>query len=53
MTNESLRSRFGDGVLSSTVASRWINEAVEKNTVRAYDPDSSSRRHARYVPVWS
>ena len=53
MTNESLRSRFGEGVLSSTVASRWINEAVEKNVLRPHDPDSNSRRHARYIPFWS
>ena len=53
MTNESLRSRFGEGTLSSTVASRWINEAVERGAIRPYDPDSSSRRHARYVPDWA
>jgi len=53
MTNESLRSRFGEGVLSSTVASRWINEAVETGHIRPFDPDSSSRRHARYIPSWS
>jgi ATP-dependent DNA helicase RecG len=53
MTNETLRSRFGEGILSSTVASRWINEAVERGVLRPYDPDSSSRRHARYIPVWA
>jgi ATP-dependent DNA helicase RecG len=52
-TNETLRSRFGDGVLSSTVASRWINEAVEAGVIKAYDPESSSRRHASYIPVWA
>lgn len=53
MTNESLRSRFADGVLSSTVASRWINEAIEKGMIRPFDPSSSSRRHASYVPIWA
>jgi ATP-dependent DNA helicase RecG len=53
MTNETMRSRFGEGTLSSTVASRWINEAMEKDMIKAYDPDSNSRRHARYIPIWA
>jgi ATP-dependent DNA helicase RecG len=53
MTNETLRSRFAEGILSSTVASRWINEAVDRGMIRPFDPDSSSRRHASYVPVWA
>jgi len=53
MTNESLRSRFGDGILSSTVASRWISETVENGLVKSYDPDSSSRKHASYIPHWA
>lgn len=52
-TNESLRSRFPDSTLSSTVASRWINEAIEKKLIRPFDPESHSRRHAKYVPVWA
>lgn len=53
MTNETLRSRFAEGILSSTVASRWINEAIEKGMIKPFDPDSSSRRHASYVPEWA
>lgn len=52
-TNETLRSRFANGVLSPTVSSRWINEAVEKGFVRPFDPSSKSRRHASYVPFWA
>jgi len=52
MTNESLRSRFAEGILSSTVASRWINEAIDKQMIRPFDPSSNSRRHASYVPIW-
>lgn len=52
MTNETLRSRFADDVLSSTVASRWINEAVERKLIKPFDPDSLSRKHARYIPIW-
>lgn len=53
MTNESLRSRFAEGVLSSTVASRWINEALEFGIIRPFDPNSKSKRHASYVPKWA
>jgi ATP-dependent DNA helicase RecG len=53
MTNESLRSRFATDRLSSIVASRWINEALERKLVRPFDPDSASRRHASYVPFWA
>lgn len=52
-TNESLRSRFPESTLSSTVASRWINETIEKGLIRPFDPDSHSRRHAKYVPIWA
>jgi ATP-dependent DNA helicase RecG len=53
MTNETLRSRFGEGTLSTTVASRWIGEAVEKGMIKPFDPDSTSRRQARYIPNWA
>jgi ATP-dependent DNA helicase RecG len=53
MNNETVRSRFGEGILSPTVASRWINETIERNLIKPFDPDSTSRRHARYVPFWA
>ena len=53
MTNESLRSRFAEGVLSSTVASRWINESIEAGMIKPFDPNSTSRRHANYIPDWA
>ncbi len=53
LTNESLRARFPDGVLSSTVASRWINEALESGKIKPFDPSSTSRRHANYIPSWA
>lgn len=53
MANESLRSRFAEGVLSSTVASRWINEAIDAGMIKPFDPNSTSRRHANYIPTWA
>ncbi len=53
MTNETLRSRFAEGVLSSTVASRWIGEALEKGMIKPFDPTSISRKQARYIPCWA
>jgi len=52
-TNETLRSRFAEGVLSSTVASRWIGEALEKGMIKPFDPNSISRKQARYLPSWA
>ena len=52
MNNETLRSRFGEGILSPIVASRWINEALEKELIKPFDPNSKSRKHARYIPFW-
>lgn len=53
LTNESLRSRFSEGTLSPTVASRWISEAVASDAICVFDPTSSSRKNASYVPAWS
>jgi ATP-dependent DNA helicase RecG len=52
-TNETLRSRFAEGVLSSTVASRWISETLEKGMIKPFDPTSISRKQARYLPSWA
>lgn len=52
MNNETLRSRFGEGVLSPIVASRWINETLEKGQIKPFDPDSTSRKYVRYIPYW-
>ncbi len=51
MTNESLRNRFG--FEQPAQASRIINDTLAAGLVKQYDPTSSSKRHARYVPFWA
>lgn len=52
MTNASLRKRFAISDENYPVASRIIADAVEAGLIRPFDPDSRSRKHARYVPFW-
>jgi predicted HTH transcriptional regulator len=52
MTNATLRERFGIADKNYSMASRIIAETVKKGLIRPADPDSKSRKHARYVPFW-
>ncbi len=52
LTNESLRNRFPEGVLSPIVASRWINEALKSGLIDKFDYESS-RKNTSYVPKWA
>lgn len=52
LTNESLRSRFPEGVMSQIVASRWISETVESGLIEKFDP-ASSKKNTSYVPKWA
>jgi len=53
MTNSSLRDRFGIEQQNYSMASRIIAETVEEGLIRRFDPDSRSKKHARYVPFWA
>ncbi|HEX4953819.1 MAG TPA: ATP-binding protein [Thermoanaerobaculia bacterium] len=53
MTNESLRKRLGIDERSYATASRVISDTIEAGLVRPFDPTSTSRRHAKYVPFWA
>ena len=52
MTNGSLRQRFGIEKANAAVASRIINETVVAHMVKRADPQSKSKKHARYLPFW-
>lgn len=52
MTNQSLRERFGIEEKNYSTASRIIAEAIKAGMVKDYDPESSSKKHAKYVPFW-
>ncbi|MCC6933024.1 MAG: putative DNA binding domain-containing protein [Deltaproteobacteria bacterium] len=53
MSNTSLRKRFGISDENASQASRIIKETTEAKLIKEYDPDSKSRKHARYVPFWA
>jgi len=53
MTNSSLRERFGIEQQNYSIASRIIADTTEAGLIRRYDPESKSRKHAKYVPFWA
>ncbi|MFN6946657.1 MAG: ATP-binding protein [Cytophagaceae bacterium] len=52
MTNQTLRDRFGIEEKNYSMASRIISESIKAGMIKDYDPESSSKKHAKYVPFW-
>ncbi|MEQ8237997.1 MAG: ATP-binding protein, partial [Cyclobacteriaceae bacterium] len=53
MTTQTLPQRFGMEEKNYSIASRIISETIKSGLVKDYDPDSSSKKHAKYVPFWA
>ena len=53
MTNTSLRKRFSIEDKNYSVASRIIADTMNAGLVKPHDPESTSRKHAKYVPFWA
>jgi ATP-dependent DNA helicase RecG len=53
MTNESLRVRFGLNQRKSAIVSQVIAAAIEAGVVKLDERVGSSRKFARYVPIWA
>jgi ATP-dependent DNA helicase RecG len=53
MTNATLRQRFSIEERNYSIASRIIADTMRENLIKAKDPASTSRKHARYVPFWA
>lgn len=53
LTNSSLRERFGIQKENSAMISRIIKEALEDQAIKLLEPESESRKYARYVPIWA
>jgi predicted HTH transcriptional regulator len=53
MTNTTLRKRFSIEEKNYAVASRIIQDTIQEKLIRAYDPDSASKKYASYVPFWA
>jgi len=52
MTNDSLCKRLAIEEKNKAVASRIINDTLEQKLIKPFDPESSSRRYAKYIPFW-
>jgi len=52
MTNQSLRERFKLPEHRGDMISRIITDAVDAGRIKIDDPESRSRRYAKYVPYW-
>lgn len=53
LTNTSLRERFAIEKENSSMVSRVIKDALEDGAIKPVDPESESRKLARYWPVWA
>lgn len=53
MSNQTLRERFKLGEERAETASRIIRDCVETGLVKPENPDSGSKRYARYLPFWA
>lgn len=53
MTNQSLRNRFGIVEKNYSIASRIIAEGIKSGQIKDYDPESNSKKHAKYIPFWA
>ncbi|EQD27536.1 transcriptional regulator [mine drainage metagenome] len=53
MSNQSLRERFKLPEERAESASRIIREAIDAGLVKLDNPETASKRYARYVPFWA
>jgi predicted HTH transcriptional regulator len=53
MTNQSFRERMGIEEENASMVSRIIKEAVNSGFIKGFNPDSASKKHAKYIPFWA
>ena len=53
MTNQTLRQRFQIEEKNYSTASRIIADTIGAGLIKDYDPESKSKKFARYVPNWA
>lgn len=53
MTNKTLRDRFQIEDKNSAIASRIIRETLDTKLIKEDDPESTSRKHKKYIPFWA
>ena len=53
MSNQTLRTRLNIPDEAYSTATRIINDALTAKLIKLQDPESTARKHARYVPFWA
>ncbi len=53
MTNQSLRERFQIEEKNYSTVSRIIGDTIDAKLIKDYDPDTKSKKYAKYVPIWA
>ncbi|MDR1895548.1 MAG: putative DNA binding domain-containing protein [Prevotellaceae bacterium] len=53
MTNQSFRERMGIEEENASMVSRIIKDAVNSGLIKGFNPDSTSKKHAKYIPFWA
>jgi ATP-dependent DNA helicase RecG len=53
MTNQSLRERFKIDEKNAAIASRIIKDTLTAGLIKDDDPESNSRKYAKYIPFWA
>ncbi|HWK05068.1 MAG TPA: ATP-binding protein [Puia sp.] len=53
MTNQSLRGRFKIADENAAMVSRIIKETVQAGLIKEDNPDNTSRKYVRYIPIWA
>lgn len=53
LTNELVCERFGIQEQNKADASRLLKLAKESGKIKPFDPNSNSRKFAKYIPYWA
>jgi predicted HTH transcriptional regulator len=53
MTNQSFRERMGIDEENASMVSRIIKETVKNGFIKGFNPNSTSKKHAKYIPFWA
>ncbi|MDR2472207.1 MAG: AAA family ATPase, partial [Tannerella sp.] len=53
MTNQSFRKRMGIEDENTAMVSRIIKDTVISGFIKDFNPESASKKHAKYIPFWA
>lgn len=53
MTNTSLRERFQIADENAAMVSRIIKETYEAGLIKEENPENTSRKYMKYIPIWA